>query len=146
MLTAADVGLSSSDWTPQNVSDPSEIEMTPCAALSPEVASTVVSFAEAGSVGAGEIGQQLAVFDSDESAQDAYAEVVSGMTSCTEDPYSPAGPADVSEGEAAAFVSTDDEGITHIVGTTASVVYNVGFYGAYTIDGIAPRAAERAAG
>lgn len=144
MLTATDVGLSDEEWTPYGASGyDSGVSMTPCGLLSDEAYATVESFVEAGSTGAGEISERVVVLESDESAQAVYAEVIGQITDCA---YSPTGPTDVESGEASIFVSTDDDDITHVMGVVGSVVYDVSFYGAYTVESIAPRASERAAG
>ncbi len=144
MLTATDVGLSDEEWTPYGASGfDSGVSMTSCGLLSDEAYAVVESFAEVGSTGAGEISERVAVLESDDSAQAVYAEMIGEITDCS---YSPAGPTDVEAGEASTFVSTDDDAITHIVGVVGSVVYDVSFYGAYTVESMAPRASERAAG
>lgn len=135
------VGLTSADWSPEDA-DLHDMVPESCDDLPPELDAGVRSVAEAGSTGAGDISQRVAVFASEEAAQTAFDAIASSLDSCD---YSPSGPITVASGEATTFMDASSDGIEHVVGRVGTVVWDVSFYGAYDDDELAAAAAGRIA-
>lgn len=153
MMTATDVGLSSSEWSPEQSGDAAyefvchrgDLAQTAEAATAiagPD--SQVVSTAAAGSTDADEIQEVLAVYESEDAAREAVDAVMESRSGC--EGFEAAGSIDVEVGDAALFLDTTSDEIDHIVGRVGRVVWDVAYYGSYEADQLASTASQRAAG
>lgn len=153
MLTATDVGLSTSEWSPEQSSgvgyefvchsgDLAQTADAATAIVGPD--SQFLSGAAAGSTDSDEIKEALAVYESEDAARAAVDAVMESRSAC--EGYEAAGSMDVEAGDAALFLDTTSDEIDHIVGRVGRVVWDVGYYGPYEADQLASTASQRAAG